>query len=197
MTTLAWGTLVLLPFFLWVYLKSYTGLGLRAALFILIPFHSLSLILTLHCADGGVGNSSSLSYAPSSAHVISSYSSKHSISSHEFLHPNKITSTEHLVCFSLLVTTFLFPFSLHMPLITTFSFSFSLHMPLITTFSFSFSLHMPLVTTFSFSMMGLGWFGRRNLLEKFFIILYLVCDSGIRITWVQVSRLPVLHPDRD
>ena len=24
-----------------------------------------------------------------------------------------------------------------------------------------------------------------------------VCDSGIRITWVQVSRLLVLHPDKD
>ena len=45
-----------------------------------IPFHSLSIILTLHCADGGVGNSSSLSYTPSSAHAISSHSSTHCIS---------------------------------------------------------------------------------------------------------------------
>ena len=43
--------------------------------------------------------------------------------SHKFLHPNKITSTKHLVCFGSLVTTFLFPCSLHMPLITTFAFS--------------------------------------------------------------------------
>ena len=65
-----------------VYSKSCIGLGLRAALFVLIPFHSLSCILTLHHADGGVGNSSSLSYAPSSAHVISSHSSKLIIHSH-------------------------------------------------------------------------------------------------------------------
>ena len=109
-------------FFWLVYSKSYIGLGLRAALFILIPFHSSSRILILHHADGGVGNLSSLSYAPSSAHVISSHSSKCSISSHEFLDPNKITSTKHLVCFGLLVTTFLFPCSLHIPLITTFLF---------------------------------------------------------------------------
>ena len=39
-----------------------------------IPFHSSLIILTLHCVDGGVGNSSSSSYTPSSTCVISSHS---------------------------------------------------------------------------------------------------------------------------
>ena len=41
-----------------VYSKSCIGLGLRAELFVLIPFHSSSCILTPYRADGGVGNSS-------------------------------------------------------------------------------------------------------------------------------------------
>ena len=81
MTTLTCGILAVFCF-CEVYLKSCIGLGLRAALFILIPFHSLLRILTLHCAGGGVGNSSSLSYAPSSACVISFHSSKLIIHSH-------------------------------------------------------------------------------------------------------------------
>ena len=32
-------------------------------------------------------------------------------------------------------------------------------------------------------------------MDKKFVVT--ICDSGIRITWVQVSRLPVLHPDKD
>ena len=55
--------------------------------------------------------------------------------SHEFLHTYKITSTKHLVCFSLLVTTLSFPFSLHMPLITIFLSEPQLCWSLITTFS--------------------------------------------------------------
>ena len=108
-------------FFCEVYAKSCIGLGLRAVLFIHIPFHALSCILTLHHADGGVGNSSSLSHAPSSAHVISFHSSKCIIHNHQFLHPQKVTCTKHLLCSSLQVTTFLIPFGLHMPLITIFS----------------------------------------------------------------------------
>ena len=99
-------------FFCEVYSRSCIGLGLRATLFILISFHSLPCILTLHHADGGVGNSSFLSYAPSSARVISFHSSKPA--------SIKVTCTEHFLCSRLLVTTFLIPFSLHMPLITTF-----------------------------------------------------------------------------
>ena len=41
------------------------------------------------------------------------------------------------------------------------------------------------------SAMGLGG----NLEEKSFGVI--LCDSGIRITWVLVSRLPMLHPERD
>ena len=95
-----------------------------------IPFCSLLIILTLHCTDGGVGNSSSLSYTPSSTCAISFHSSTCGISAHEFLHTYKITSTtklpvlEHLMCFGLLVTKLSFPCSLHMPLITTFLCSF-------------------------------------------------------------------------
>ena len=51
---------------------------------------------------------------------------------------------------------------------------------------------MPLVATFLSHGMGRGKY-----LDK---ILFCgnsegICDSGIRITWVQVSRLPMLHPD--
>ena len=72
----------------------------------------------------------------------------------------------------------------------------------LTTFLIPFSLHMPLIITFSSVGDGfMGRFGRRNLLEKFcydacsVIACFVILD--IRITWVQVSRLPVLHPDRD
>ena len=123
-------------FFCEVYSRSCIGLGLRATLFILISFHSLPCILTLHCADGGVGNSSFLSYAPSSACVISFHSSKPA--------SIKVTCTEHFLYSRLLVTTFLIPFSLHMPLITTF---------------------LSLVVSLW------GQFGRRNLLEKNFFLL--------------------------
>ena len=78
-------------FFFEVYLRSCIGLGLRAVLFTLISFHSLPHILTLHCADGGVGNSSSLSCAPSSAHVITFHSSKPS--------SIKVICPKHLVVF--------------------------------------------------------------------------------------------------
>ena len=118
MVTLMYGILV---FFCKVHAKSCIGLGLRAALFTHIPFHASLHILTLHHADGGVGNSSPLSYAPSSAHVISFHSSKLIIHNHRFPHLQKVTCTKHLLCSSLLVTTFLIPFGLHMPLITIFS----------------------------------------------------------------------------
>ena len=78
-------------FFYEVYSRSCIGLGLRATLFTLISYHSLPCILTLHCADGGVGNSSFLSYAPSSARVITFHSSKPS--------SIKVTCPEHLVVF--------------------------------------------------------------------------------------------------
>ena len=120
-----------------VYLRSCIGLGLRATLFTFISFHSLPCILTLHRADGGVGNSSFLSYAPSSARVITFHSFK----------PASILNT--LLHSILLITTFLIPCSLHMPLITT--------------FSIPCSLHMPLITTFTSLVVGLwGNFGRRN-----------------------------------
>ena len=95
-------------------------------LVVFIPSHSLSFILTLHHADGGVGNSS-LSYTPSSACAISFHSSSHHISVTNSFICIKFPAPqnhEHLVCFGLLVTTFSFPCSLHMPLITTFLCSF-------------------------------------------------------------------------
>ena len=99
-----------------------------------IPSHSSSIILTLHRADGGVGNSSSLSYTPSSAHVISSHSSILSISQSWL--PSCIQNYQHQTPdgFRLLITTLSFPFSLHMPLITTFSSGLWLCWSLITTF---------------------------------------------------------------
>ena len=91
---------------------------------LLIPSHSPSFILTLHRTDGGVGNSSSLSYTPSSACAISSHSPICGISvKNSFIHI-KLPAPNTLVCFGLLVTTLSFPFSLHMLLITTFSCSF-------------------------------------------------------------------------
>ena len=106
-----------------VYSRSCIGLGLRAMLFTLISFHSLPLIHIPHHADGGVGNSSYLSHAPSSACAITFHSFK----------PASVLNT--LLHSSLLITTFLIPCSLHMPLITTFLIPCSLHMPLITTFT--------------------------------------------------------------
>ena len=38
-------------------------------------------------------------------------------------------------------------------------------------------------------------FGSKNI--KFIVMVGQVCDLGIGITWVQVSRLPMLHPDND
>ena len=139
-----------------------------------ILFHSLSIILTLHHADGGVGNSSSSSYTPSSACVISSHSPSFILASslcrwwcrkfiffflhtiicmchlisliiihsylsscrwwcnsscllltHNFLSTCPFICTKlptpNSWCIMLLITTLLFPCSLHMPLITTFS----------------------------------------------------------------------------
>ena len=51
----------------------------------------------------------------------------------------------------------------------------------------SFRLHMLLINTFL-----LPYSGRGNIWQRIW-----VCDSSIGITWVQVSRLPVLHPDKD
>ena len=121
-----------------VYSRSCIGLGLRAALFTFISSHSLPLIHIPHHADGGVGNSSFLSHAPSSACAITFHSFK----------PASVLNT--LMHSSLLITSFLIPCSLHLPLITTFSIPCSLHMPLITTFT---SLVVGLWVNF---------FGRRN-----------------------------------
>ena len=128
------------PYFVNFFLYSCTPPSCTCALVVFIPSHSSSFILTLHHAGGGVGNSSSLSYTPSSTHAISSHSSTCRISVTNSFICIKLPAPqnhEHLVCFGLLVTTLSFPFSLHMPLITTFLFPCSLHMPLITTFSCS------------------------------------------------------------
>ena len=62
-------------------------------------------------------------------------------------------------------------------------------MSLITTLTSLLSLHMLLITTFLLPLVGRVTFSGRE--KKW------VCDSGIGITWVHVSRLPMLHPDRD
>ena len=53
---------------------------------------------------------------------------------------------------------------------------------------------MPLIATFSSHGMG----GRKYLDKILFgVIVRAADDSGIGITWVQVSRLPMPHPDND
>ena len=70
-------------------------------------------------------------------------------------------------------------------------------MPLIPTFSshYLFYLCIPLITTFSSPNCGVGRISGSKL--KFMVVMGWVCDSGIGITWVQVSRLPMPHPDND
>ena len=71
-----------------------------------ISFHSSSIILTLHHVDGGVGNSSSSSYTPSSTCVISSHSPSFILASLScgwwcrkfiFFFPHTIICTCHLI----------------------------------------------------------------------------------------------------
>ena len=54
---------------------------------------------------------------------------------------------------------------------------------------------MPLIATFSSHVYGSG-----EILDQKFVFRVIggqVCDLGIGITWVQVSRLPMPHPDND
>ena len=76
---------------------------------------------------------------------------------------------------------------------------FSFCMPLIPTFSshYLFDLCIPLITTFLSPNWGVGkkfWLKKKC---KFVVMVRQVCDLGIGITWVQVSRLPMPHPDND
>ena len=58
-----------------------------------------------------------------------------------------------------------------------------------------FRFCMPLIPTFSSPKWGVGRSSGSKLM--FMVVVGWVCDLAIRITWVQVSRLPVPHLDND
>ena len=69
-------------------------------------------------------------------------------------------------------------------------------MPLFATFS---AVYMPLavLATNYYIVISTLWVGENIWIKFHWGKVRAVCDSGIRITWVQVSRLPMLHPDND
>ena len=62
--------------------------------------------------------------------------------------------------------------------------------------TFPFSVHMPLIATFSSPDWGVGKSSGSKKF-KFMVIVGHVCYSGIGITLVQVSRLPMPHLEND
>ena len=58
-----------------------------------------------------------------------------------------------------------------------------------------FSFCMPLIATFASHVLWVGEVLDQNLFRV--IVGSQVCDLGIRITWMQVFRLPMLHLDND
>ena len=157
-----------------------------------ISFHSLSISFTLHRVDGGVGISSSSSYTPSSAHVISSHSPSFILASSScrwscrkfvffFLHTiiymcplislviiHSYSSSCGQWCNSSCLLFTHYPH--HNFLIAGPFISMKLSTPnswcivlLITTLSFPCSLHMPLITTFSSVQRGWEAFWQKKI----------------------------------